>query len=1373
MSLLKKLLSRGTSERREFYKQLSTAELRLSRYEAELEKYLRQLQALTGRRVTEVARTRAYCASKILETHAWGCPPDSLIVMYQFAVLSMRRAYLALLQHFSEIYAVTYRLKQTVHRRNRISILIEEYKIHKKDAKKQKFFSSSVSTVDKDDQSLVHISEFIVSPTLLSRDDVCTRKITQRFRLVNDALQKLNPALRTIPNVIFKQRELRKMDYSRMIQDEVVSTSKFQVLDEEAELAIESLITAVEAPYPSISSDSEASSQRLAPRVFKVLHPCVRRAFMILKVRHAEFHKLNGIKTGPICNCTWRKLLPSTNATGSIIVTTAFSIEDANDVEKQETIREMESNPVTDCALCQSDQNTLAIDAIMALLLTGYIPDAKFDHSNNALQSPFSAASKHSNPVAQYHHTTIPKGWDPCLSWRRHLLMLDRAKVQSQRIRKWLFEQGNSAESDLNLLSEFDFDTQKIRAATKSIAEQLLHLTFTYSKLRIRRASRDKYFAILATDQRSKEGRMIQRWCQQSLALGYAPQSFIKPDKPISQSGQEAVNSAAVGENPDTIKGDNIYRPTLFASGVGSLLYTFDQGMDYLTTTCENVGIIYQIESTSEEEYATSDIISGASTPSGRKSSYCVESLGANSESTSTISILNNSAQPLDPRLANTPLRSTEHQSETHGTPFTVTTPKRDGHTTPKANVSATTTKKVPPKKAGKGGLPKPNAVTKMISHIAQDMAADYGLLQRTVPESDSDKDRRAAYQKDELARKPLRSLLERIIYPRIRTLIFSGVEVVSTEVWKEKHFTTDAESIKLPFEAYDPRKSSVLLSEVSDSRGSNFLSFLKSVTVDRYFKAVQSSSMSTTNSPKTASGNSTARTPMGNWTDCVEGSAADVLAKRDRVWLRKQSFVREVSTSEILVEDALIAPLPGEFSAVHPVQKDKFACEQVMPRDSPLLFSYARELLRASDEALYPELCGRYLSDAVGGALLEEAYARGAAAFHRSRFEDMFLQTHVAAMKDRTMPKLRLPRLDADELTPLVSLLLVTAAFKRPHACLTYATSFGSVQGKDEYFLTSLMASVAKVCETIDRPKAARTLPTNGTASFPHHPSSTSATPVARKVSFGSSLEASGVPPEGSKYSANQTSHIKFEGADYAELEEKEYMAYASNMRRASMLFRSAKSLIGTENLGEQELAHAQRLEKLRKKNHIVVLEQPGSLSDDNLEIVMSEEDVQDHTWKALDCPGTLDSSPTNIQKDNDDTTPSKLPESPINGASLGPSHSSKTEDLYTLLDLPEAKETVEGSLPSVDPVTHASVIAEKSFDDAIDLIVDDLTYPYERHEDYDYCDVDEDIEEYKCLPGNEDLFHHLDDKSWYKELVDLVNKQDKDEAVIASLFG
>jgi len=350
--------------------------------------------------------------------------------------------------------------------------------------------------------------------------------------------------------------------------------------------------------------------------------------------------------------------------------------------------------------------------------------------------------------------------------------------------------------------------------------------------------------------------------------------------------------------------------------------------------------------------------------------------------------------------------------------------------------------------RAAAGAMPVPRVLRLFLAHFAREIAANNGLAQA------------AGGEQAVLA--GLRPLVERLVFARVHAHVFRGVEVIPASV------VSGGQKAKTAAAAAG-----------SGSMAAAAAAALLSVA---------------------------AAGPQ-----VPPGSAADVMARRDRVWLRKQPLAARLSADEIGVPAVFLGRLP---------------CEAPAPAAAPQPFAVASALLARIDGLVHPSEMVTHLVAAIDAAVAE-GMARAAATLAREA---------AAARK----PQRAAPDVTAEDLMPLLIFVCSRSRWLQPHAALGYMSAYGtgpgaafSSGGKESYLITVASSGVAYICQ--------RKAPERGGAAVA---AATSAT-ARRRAATGEDVTALVPPAAISAASSGPTD----DEAARARADEAEYARFAAGL--------------------------------------------------------------------------------------------------------------------------------------------------------------------------------------------------------------------------------
>jgi hypothetical protein len=347
------------------------------------------------------------------------------------------------------------------------------------------------------------------------------------------------------------------------------------------------------------------------------------------------------------------------------------------------------------------------------------------------------------------------------------------------------------------------------------------------------------------------------------------------------------------------------------------------------------------------------------------------------------------------------------------------------------------------------GGVPTARLVNAFLGHLTRDVASNAGLLGGAAPTGPATSTSAvpapiSSAAADSETLRLLRRLVNRIAYPRLHALLYTGLDIVpASPVGPEAEAAAEAAEAAQVGGSGSSSATSSVLSPAGSVRPPMLPppgpGGLRSLPL-AHTRSVAADLTMTTGSPGPpplpasgeeevgASGGAGAYTWIPTRPLRLAGSAADVMQRRDRIWGRKQAAAALLSPSALDVPPHFLTPLPHEPPSLGPP------------------FAVARALLEACDRLTSPMAVGEAMAAAVD-ALVAEATARGVAA-------------------NPAKPVL----VTAEDLIPLLIFASSRAsAWRRPHAALAFASNFaappGSSGGKTAYLIAVLQSAVSWVC--------------------------------------------------------------------------------------------------------------------------------------------------------------------------------------------------------------------------------------------------------------------------------------------------------------------
>jgi hypothetical protein len=290
--------------------------------------------------------------------------------------------------------------------------------------------------------------------------------------------------------------------------------------------------------------------------------------------------------------------------------------------------------------------------------------------------------------------------------------------------------------------------------------------------------------------------------------------------------------------------------------------------------------------------------------------------------------------------------------------------------------------------------MPTPRVVRVFLAHFVREIASNNGLVAQLQQQAAS---AMTQAQAEEAALLGLRPLAERLLFARLHAHVFVGVDAVTLS-------GRPATDKKLP---------------------------VSSATA-----AVAATRPASSPAVYPATGAAGPLVPAG--------SAADVMARRDRIWLRKQPLVARMTAEEVGVPPHFLGALPSERGS-----------------GGGPPFAVASALLARIDGLVLPTEMVAHLVAAIDAAIAE-AMARAAASLSRDAAAGLLPPQRRAA-----------PDVTAEDLVPLLIFCCSRARWLRPHAALAFVSSYGtgagtgfSSGGKESYLITVVSSAVAFICQ-------------------------------------------------------------------------------------------------------------------------------------------------------------------------------------------------------------------------------------------------------------------------------------------------------------------
>jgi hypothetical protein len=312
------------------------------------------------------------------------------------------------------------------------------------------------------------------------------------------------------------------------------------------------------------------------------------------------------------------------------------------------------------------------------------------------------------------------------------------------------------------------------------------------------------------------------------------------------------------------------------------------------------------------------------------------------------------------------------------------------------------------------GVMPTPSVVRMFLVTLVKEFAISNNIAV-TVSVDDQDT---VSIEKQ---RKALRSLVDRLVFARLHSFVHAGVDVAPIQPW------TAAESpstVTIKQTGKDSLGSvSSLSSTDSDVPIPTASSLLSTVVVADSNRIYKNATLAYLGGPQRPT-----------------GSTADVMLRRDRIWLKKKVLASRLTAVEIGLPLHFITPLLTD-----------------VPGQAP--FSIPASLLSSLDDLSLPITLCKVIVTAVDCAISEA----------KARF-------FASSSSSSSSTSNKTGDVTAEDLIPLLIYITCKSLWQRPHATLSYVSAYAvgpgfgssnsSLGGRESYLFTVLQSCISWVCQ-------------------------------------------------------------------------------------------------------------------------------------------------------------------------------------------------------------------------------------------------------------------------------------------------------------------
>lgn len=596
------------------------------------------------------------------------------------------------------------------------------------------------------------------------------------------------------------------------------------------------------------------------------------------------------------------------------------------------------------------------------------------------------------------------------------------------------------------------------------------------------KGSRSREFAKIVADQRSKEGRLLQRWCQKTLANGLEGQWQYAYDLPRFFTFDPGPAFAAQTKGLLGIKSDSrLVEPAqqqlVLADGI--------DGVSLYAAPAAAVGGV-SLQPQANASVVTESTYSANKQPSPAVTDYSFNSNLAAVGSSSTGARTPNAD-------ASASFRITRKQSgRSAQLPSSSQPQQQQRHASSRPS----------------GGFPPSRVVSAFLGHYTRELATIHSVSAM----SDGD-----ATSSDRETMRVLRLLVDRLLHARLHAHVYAGIDVVpDTSGGSKRHSKRRSKDLSGGGQQADGGNASVTADAAPNAIASPAKSTSSSTSMRGQptgdnglllspVPAPPPSRYNTASTPARGVGSSIPTTstglpapePVGSASTGdgaapgaplrPRGSAADVMLRLDQIWSRKQRVAAGMTATEIGVQPLFAHAMPCDVVDVAASVSNPSAAAAVP-------FAIPSALLSALDLIVSPLEMLQYVVAAVDAAAAE-AKARAEAGVAAAEAEALMtnagpaaqlagISTEAAATPAQRKPP-KVPDVTGDDLVPLLVYVASRSSWTRPHASMSMMKRYGlppsGAGGKEGFCLTFLETAVMWICKNKQAPAAAAGAGTGG----------------------------------------------------------------------------------------------------------------------------------------------------------------------------------------------------------------------------------------------------------------------------------------------------
>jgi len=420
-----------------------------------------------------------------------------------------------------------------------------------------------------------------------------------------------------------------------------------------------------------------------------------------------------------------------------------------------------------------------------------------------------------------------------------------------------------------------------------------------------------------------------------------------------------------------------------------------------------------------------------------------------------------------------------------------------------------------------KGAMPTPGVVRMFLAHLVKEVATNnnlFGINSSSSSSSSSSTTTTTTSSSSvdaphtlEQQRKALRTLVDSLVFARLHAFIHAGIDVAPLQPWSAAESPSFSKPTNVSQISQPAESAAAAAVPTRDA------AVKKSVTIDSEV-AIPVASTSADLVRSGGNGNSIL-TYIGGPQRPV-GCAADVMLRRDKIWQRKKVSVSRMTAAEIGLPSHFITPLPSDLYL-----NSNAVVSNSPPSPPPIPpFEVSAALLSRLDNLYIPSQICKVIVAAVDAAIME-AKARLLSSTLSSTLQGTISTSTTTSTSTTATTNSPMAQGDvtAEDLIPLLIYITSRSSWQRPHATLSFVSAYGvgpgfgasssssssslTLGGRESYLFTVLQSCVSWVCQRSSEETNGSILNTNGGSSVSVSVSGASRSSIVEDTEFTKQL--------------------------------------------------------------------------------------------------------------------------------------------------------------------------------------------------------------------------------------------------------------------------